>query len=349
MEAAGDVIALGWLRPVFKYGMGLAGGVCLGALLYYVCQPAGQSYISLILFLVIGSFIGYFAGEMLLQKSFRVFHRGWGGFFAVACLLGLMVCAVEFDWLGFERRLPEMGTVESVSVGAGGWEMQFREAENIEAVLALHGDIIAHKEENESLAQSDRDVSALYLSLQYALKGGETLKRAYTLYFPEPLEEDGVLAGDYARLDALVNSGEALEQRKCGEIPVSAESISYAYVDVYDPVLMSYRSYELTAAEAADLYAGCILPDTDESSLGRVWLIPDETYAETAAAATVQLELSQRSAAGRYTYDGLTFQITMDASRTLDWFTRHGYTLYSVAQVREMEESRDTASPEAIS
>ena len=55
--------------------------------------------------MLIGAFLGYFAAEMLLQKTVKVFKGRWKGFLAVAAALILFVCCAEFDVFGFERRV----------------------------------------------------------------------------------------------------------------------------------------------------------------------------------------------------------------------------------------------------
>jgi len=53
--------------------------------------------------LPVGAFIGWFGSEMLMQKTLRVFSRGWKQYAAVCgALMALALCA-EFDVTGYEN------------------------------------------------------------------------------------------------------------------------------------------------------------------------------------------------------------------------------------------------------
>ena len=108
METASDVVAVAPLKPIFKYAMTLGGAVILGGILYTLLFDNAYETIlpGLILTTLIGTFIGYFSSEMLLNKSLRVFRK-WRGVAVSAFILLAVIFTLEFDLLGFERKVPK--------------------------------------------------------------------------------------------------------------------------------------------------------------------------------------------------------------------------------------------------
>lgn len=133
METAGDVVAIDVLKPVFRWCMAIGCALCVAALTYTLFWESGNAdnaggtgcLICLILVMFIGAFIGWFAAEMLMKKSFRVFRSGsglggWGGLGLCCLILALLMCACEFDFFGFEKYVPDPSKVESVSLWCHG-------------------------------------------------------------------------------------------------------------------------------------------------------------------------------------------------------------------------------------
>lgn len=165
-ESAGDLIAFRPLRPVFQVGLSVCFGMAM-ALFIQSVYLSGYSFAATLLLVVLWSFIGYFGAEMLLRKSFRVFHlrriRTW-------CILAAAICvvfgAVRLDVFGYERRIPDEDEVESVFL------MVFNIGADVDydTAVALHQAIVDEK---------DRDADSYRVLLQYELKSGRTLSRRY--------------------------------------------------------------------------------------------------------------------------------------------------------------------------
>ncbi|MBR5381135.1 MAG: hypothetical protein IK136_00790, partial [Oscillospiraceae bacterium] len=84
METAGDVVAVKIAKPIFRWCLTFGCALVIGWLLFQiVCvrEPSGVACAAAVAAcMIVGAFIGYFAAEMLMQKSFRVFRGRWGGF-----------------------------------------------------------------------------------------------------------------------------------------------------------------------------------------------------------------------------------------------------------------------------
>lgn len=147
-ESAGDVVAVEHLRPVFKYGV----AVCSGLFLGYVTDEAVGG---LPVWVVVWTVVGYFAAQMILDKSFRVFKK-WHGALIVGAVMTAAVLMITLDVTGFEKRVPELDDVESIEVSrfymshddgydsdSADWgDFILTDKENIEKFIDLHRAIV---------------------------------------------------------------------------------------------------------------------------------------------------------------------------------------------------------------
>ena len=200
METATDIVSIEILKPVFKYC--LAFGCALTASDYF-----GGSFIpenapnieklAIILFvMIVSAFIGYFAAEMLIKKSTRVFKASWKGFVPVACVLVLYCTLLNADITGFEENIPEAGEIESVEFDYGNTVL--KNADNIEKTLEGHRAIVRNRPGNtDPYGGPDYYV----IRMTYTLKNGKVMRREYTLV------KDETAAANKA-FDSAINSRE---------------------------------------------------------------------------------------------------------------------------------------------
>lgn len=178
IEAASEAIAFFSLKVIFKYGvafcMMLLGGMYFDAM---------QNKFGWLLFgYAAGGTIGYFAAEMVLQKTWRVFGniRGLGSFGAAVVIFVLIIQA----FAPYERKVPELDQIKSVTYTnmfySGLDEDQaskpLKEPENIKAVRNLHADII----NNEKLNELDMKSTEFALFI-YELENGTRMVRQYSI------------------------------------------------------------------------------------------------------------------------------------------------------------------------
>ena len=117
MERSGDVIAVGWLRPVALYVFTIGCALVLGALMAELFSSnTSDNFWYVLLFSCAGAFLGYFTGKMLLHKTIHVFQSGWLGLGACCLVLLLAFGAAEFDLFGYSRYLPERSAVQAAGL-----------------------------------------------------------------------------------------------------------------------------------------------------------------------------------------------------------------------------------------
>ena len=156
--------------------------------------------------------------------------------------------------------------------------------------------------------------------------------------------------GNTATYEQLLNCQEAIYYRKRTQVPVTPETLSYAYVSYRDPAAAGDPDYNyymenlnLTPEEAYELYSECILPDIDDGTLGRVWLIMDDDYYNTVYDCSISLELRQPGNEGTR-YDYFYTVPTVDSTRTNAWLTEHGVSLEFYDYYEQKDPSIETVS-----
>jgi len=334
METVGDVVALQPLKPAFKYCMTAGGALVLGIILFSMINGNGEptytnngKLIAMFFYMVLGGFIGYFASEMLMQKTLRVFTGKWLGF-GVSCgvILALLLC-LRFDAFGFECRQPDAADVAGVNISAdfGGTEGELKEPESIAAALALQKNIIEHKDINNAAYAEymmNRGIISSSVQFTYQLKDGGQLLRSYTLY-------SSAKENDLSDLAELLNSQEAVQTRKQLSIPVNISTILNPQIGYFDSENNQYVSIALSSDEMLDLYQNCIVPDTNERKLGKIWITADESYNTRVLDCTISFDVQQLNpkkgphSGDRYIGDSFRTTLTLDASRTYDWIENH--------------------------
>lgn len=245
-ESAADPAAFPWMRPVFRYGTGLLGGLALGLGLYQLVlgwrmESETGRWVGLLVSTVLMGALCYYAAEMLVRKSLRVLRRSLPGAGLVCVLLALVCAGARFDVSGYAARVPDVSAVTQVqlrgSLGLSG--VNCTEPETIETVIALHREIITLRPDED-----DPENSA-YITLSYTLTDGSTLTRAYQLNPAGELED---------ALETVFNTGEVREKSLITSRHTGSWRGGYLSLDGTGDAM------QLTAAQAGEIY-GALLRD----------------------------------------------------------------------------------------
>ncbi|WLR56966.1 DUF6449 domain-containing protein [Mesobacillus subterraneus] len=178
IEAASEAIAFNSLKVVFKYGAAFC-MMLLGGMYFDAMQ---NKFAWLIFGYTAGGIIGYFAAEMVLQKSWRVFGKVKGlGYFAVSMAVLILVTQA---FAPYEKKVPALDQIKNVTYANHVYMDEderlapkaLYQQENIEAVRKFHESIINNEKMNEQ--RMELQESALFI---YELKNGDKLVRQYTV------------------------------------------------------------------------------------------------------------------------------------------------------------------------
>ena len=319
MESAGDVVAVKLLKPVFKYclagGCALVLGVGLAGMFYR--EDTGtlfglSLYAGLIVaFLVCGG-IGYFAAEMLNRKTFRAFNGAWKGYIIFALVVILGLSSLEFDFFGFEKRVPKAEKVEHVSVHIGGHSARSYTTDDVDAVTQLHKAII---EKKDLILKTRYGYNTSYISLYYTLENGRQVTRSY----PLPLTEETLtLIGN---VENFMHSPQRMAEQGFSEKNLTSEWILYCeiYGDGIDLSLSDRTAYEF--------YVNCLLPDMQEGKLSRFWLDPNSVYAEDQYSCEINIAIEDPDKKNEHnTFENLYVTVTTESTRVLEFLEQQGVT-----------------------
>ena len=222
-ESAGEVIAMGWGRPVFRYGIAALAALGGGQLLYIIIfnsfdiDQDPYRILPLIFCMLIAGLIGYYGASMLLAKTLRVFKGSQRGAAIVAAGCVIACCVVGFDMLGVAKRVPSADSVKYVRLYAANntyYLFPGEDADVLEELRDVHKAIIAEKNYAQKMmnARTIEDSGdfekSTYVTFRvtYLLKNGLNVDRNYFLYLTKDrMEEPGTY--DNA-LDRFINSTE---------------------------------------------------------------------------------------------------------------------------------------------
>ena len=243
-ESAGDVVAVGWMKPVFRYGCAVYSAILGGRLLYALLWESFQNgqyfaLLPMILCMIAGGAVGYYAASMLLAKTPRVFKTTWKGMLAVALGCAALCGAMKCDLFGVTRRVPAPDSVKLVNVYAAGSNYYLTPGKDdalIEEVRTLHQTIIDDKDyimstaegrsvymeteegsytigapASEIVSTSVSSFANTSVRFTYTLNSGLKVERRYNLYLTQNrMDQEGTY--DYL-LDQLINSPEMRQKR----------------------------------------------------------------------------------------------------------------------------------------
>ena len=186
LEQATEVITFSFLRPVFKYAVTFCSMV-LGGSYFSISGTLNWNWI--IFGYISGALIGYTAAEMILKKTWRIFHfRVFTGFIGFSIIFTLILITIKTDLINYEQKLPRMDQISEVFYGNKynaqellGYDVDlFSDSKlYIQDVRHLHEYILDQK----SLIESQNE-DTLYLEdivIAYRLNNGKKFTREYRL------------------------------------------------------------------------------------------------------------------------------------------------------------------------
>lgn len=318
MEAAGDVIAVKRLRPVFLYVFTFGCTIVIGTLLAnilvldmyssYFWQQAGC--------LLVGTAVGHFLGHMMLQRSLRVFNRK--NF--LSCGISLVVLlvalgAIRLDLAGVVRYVPRQEQVAAVRLDGGQHDVEA--SQRIAEVIALHEEIVERKSETEELCR--KSSYKPMLDIVYVLKNGREVRREYRLPVTEENYKDPNSL--ICKYDVINNTSEMILSREMPKTPVTEQTVENCnvYYQVNEDGYEHERWLEPKTAEIIDLWENAIVPDLKAGNMGKNYYadryypttdVPKTEMAVVEYRSGVSVEIQFKTEEARWDYFHLTIPDT---------------------------------------
>lgn len=195
LEHTGDLLAFGWVRPIFRWGIGAGLGFLagitvsefLGSVSVWLSLPA-----VLALILALGM-AGFFIADMLIQKSFRVFcvrRVKESGLFVLALLAGF---GILYGIGNYQLKyVPGDDEISCAFINLN-YPVELQ-GDDVKKATDIHRQIIANRRELERGSRTQKNCA--YLSLTYCLKKGNIVERTYQI--PSEAEASVELAEEVA-------------------------------------------------------------------------------------------------------------------------------------------------------
>lgn len=171
LETAGDFIAVRPLAPIFSIVYTLAMGALFALMEQLITGDYG-------VFLAVGIIVGYFTGQMLLQRTIKVLKvKNFLKCGGVLLLLLISIGLTYWDLLGISRFVPAPENVKSVSVTlryGSDAPLELTDPEDIRLITEIHQEYVEIGR-NSNPSPEDR----VGLEIHYTMKNGATNSRVY--------------------------------------------------------------------------------------------------------------------------------------------------------------------------
>ena len=358
MEAAGEVVAVPVLRPLFRWGLAAVGALGMALLILKTVFNVG-SYAAgnggtparvaiLLLAMLFGAAVGWFGADALMRKTLRVFDRHWKGLGVFCALLCALVIGGELDVFGVERYQPDVDEIGYAEVN--GWVeyslTRIMQPENLEALLSMQKDIIANKKAYES----QKGLNTFPLTIEYYGTDGKLLARRVYTYATDEfipyvtggnynvgfLTENDAISRNVRQYEELLNSRELMEERALFPCDRSETAVFAANIQWYDSASPVTQGLTLTTDEFWELYDTCIVPDLRDGNIGGTKIIQDEEFYRTIEPIYITATGVHTNSSGEYFYDYYTVRPLTASARTNAWLRSHGVAVQTLGELNNM-------------
>ncbi|RRN72419.1 hypothetical protein EI200_07475 [Peribacillus simplex] len=170
------------IKPLFKFGLTLCMMLLTG--LYFSGTTGKPGWI--FFGYIVGSLLGYYLGEIVLQKTWRI-RLNLKGYTAFTVFIIVLALILKIDPIQYMSKIPDEKVINQIYIGNAplffdddtldNAPTYLKEKENKEAIRLLHQQII-EKGKKVSIGELDDGKSIFLL---YELKNGRRLAREYHL------------------------------------------------------------------------------------------------------------------------------------------------------------------------
>lgn len=189
VESVGSVLPMRWTRPIMRWGVTFCAVLCITVffdMVFFRANPSISKYRALfIIVTIVFGTISFFASQMLIQRSFRIFNKlltkEWIAMLACFCTMAILA---SFDIFGVEKMIPNPEDVNDLWVSVFGTEYSLT-GENMEKVMEIQRSIIENKNEimqmNDNILK-EKDIDnwdSIIVLCSYYLKNGKYIERCY--------------------------------------------------------------------------------------------------------------------------------------------------------------------------
>jgi ABC-2 type transport system permease protein len=308
VETAGDIVAVKPVKPVFKYGVAFCFALVFGLILYTTFEDAGTAKsIWLLLGCMLPSgFVGYYAAEMLLKKSFRVIKSGLRGWLVFSLVLVVLTLTAKLDIFGYERRVPKAAEVKEAYVGMhasyyGNVAARYYNnrngvvsdgPEDIRDIIRLHELIVKNRAAIERANEREVLQNGSYASVDilYLMNDGRMMNRSYSIPVTDALLKQA--DSPAAAYDELLNSPENIQSR---HFPDGLTMLNFGNCIVnpnYPAPPEDMPGYIILSQEEAYTLYKAVIQDMREGRIGKMHLYRNDELMDSLYTCTISFQLT---------------------------------------------------------
>ncbi|NLV69436.1 MAG: hypothetical protein GXY56_00975 [Clostridiales bacterium] len=280
---------------------------------------------------VLGGILGFLVGQMIVKKTLKIFDlENLKTFVVFAGIMAVVIVGFNKDALGYERRIPQLGSVETVTIDSydlmqGNRPLVFQETENVRALTDFHQFVIDRRE-----AYRDHQGFGFGMTLTYDLDSGNQMSRRYHLPYEAVMESESLRK--LYESDEADKPAEMLSQLQMSD----TEIVLFSGNNYESEQLTMHYSDDVLSNSAKRLLLDALSRDLKEMTFRRL---------VSGRAAILQLQIQHRTEAGgknadatsetypymtgkedsNYRYEFFGYGITAEYEHTLRWITENGY------------------------
>lgn len=280
-ESAGDVVAQGWLKPIFRYGVALLSGLTLGQVLYtfvYTIPFGASRYKSIVpmaVCVLVTALLGYYVASMLLKKSLRVFRGNWQGPLTTAAIVVILCGCVSFDVFGSVAYVPDLQEVDDVVISF--YDRSFSAAGDsrlAQEITAAHRAVLKDEAYIRSMTSEGsgydyfaddsgyQETMEVTLYLNYHMKDGTMVQRQYALPLVRDRWYNQPDTFDYLLRQAVYGP----EASAAAVTPVLGETLDSLYGEYWNSNTGESDNFSISGDAVRQIY-DCLLADAAAGTL----------------------------------------------------------------------------------
>lgn len=327
LERATDALAFGFMEPVTCYLLTFLGTT----LLAFYLETRGNSSAYLYSGFLIGSVAFFIIGQMIVQKTPRIYHlQSLKSFSIYSLIFAIFIGGLSFDFTGFERRIPATEKLQSFTLAHryddDNYEsysslfrptLQFKEPANIQAMINIHQMLIENKERLKHL----ENTRSFTVRFSYNSEKKRPLQRNYTLDY-----ETFRSSPDFKTIHESKEYKDHYTPSNLGYEELSTFIISSDYPGT--------SLVKLTNPDELDEFMACLDKDFRQQSFA-------DSISFLHSYANIKIGFRQKS---KYTnelsYGSIDTKIRQNYTHTINWLESKGYRdqlTYNLADIDHVE------------
>ncbi|MBP5159099.1 MAG: hypothetical protein ILP10_02250 [Lachnospiraceae bacterium] len=299
LETAGDTICFPFIRPVFRWGVGIS-SMFVSAWIFPEIFSYRSSHSFLVLTVITGvlaGLVGFLAAEMIMKKTFRIFSKIYKEMLVFVGVMLAFFLMLGLDVFGVEKKVPEPDEIKNIMVYYDGYGFDLEDPDDVKKATQFHSFLVENKDkildQNSDFAEYGGNSFEVYMvdmikpydfgsgqtsfiKFEYSLKDGSELNRQYTVVTDPGIKDPKTIQGRICEFfddpsiveDILLPDGNVRDRIRevSTDLYRSAKQEAAVNEPQYAGGLFESRNYVFTNEDAQALY-DAIIKDIREGNL----------------------------------------------------------------------------------